>query len=190
MEKETTVKTTLPCKTKNRTRLPMSEFAAIKEILEKIIKIIDTMEKVESSLSENCRKEGLNYRYVLRLLNLAQKLTGGSEEANIKPIKVKTGYEAFYEDAFGRSALTDAGAFMTVPSDMQKRVKKVLSSTNPLGLSEREVKICKYYYIEGFTLEEIGMIENLTRERVRQIKSKGLKKVQTEKGIKLLYEEK
>lgn len=53
---------------------------------------------------------------------------------------------------------------------------------NVLGtLSEREEKVLKLYFgigaETGYTLEEIGMRFNLTRERVRQIKEKALKRL-------------
>ena len=48
-------------------------------------------------------------------------------------------------------------------------------------LSYREARVIKYYFgLDGtrpLTLEEIGTIFNITRERVRQIKEKGLRKL-------------
>jgi RNA polymerase primary sigma factor len=50
------------------------------------------------------------------------------------------------------------------------------------ALSSRESKVLKLYFGLGmkhpFTLEEIGEELNLTRERVRQIKEKALKRIQ------------
>jgi RNA polymerase primary sigma factor len=49
------------------------------------------------------------------------------------------------------------------------------------NLDEREIEILKYYHgideFRAFTLEEIGNILGLTRERIRQIKKKSLKKL-------------
>ena len=46
-------------------------------------------------------------------------------------------------------------------------------------MKEREARILKYYYglddSEPMTLEEIGEIFGVTRERIRQIKEKALK---------------
>ncbi len=60
--------------------------------------------------------------------------------------------------------------------ELSDSIEKVLSN-----LSEREQKILKMYYGIGnskeYTLEEIGKSLELTRERVRQLKTKALKKL-------------
>jgi RNA polymerase primary sigma factor len=57
-------------------------------------------------------------------------------------------------------------------------------------LSSRESKVLKLYFGLGmkhpFTLEEIGEELNLTRERVRQIKEKALKRIQFTTRCKIL----
>jgi RNA polymerase primary sigma factor len=49
------------------------------------------------------------------------------------------------------------------------------------GLKERESKILRLYFgldaAEPMTLEEIGVVLNITRERVRQIKEKALSRL-------------
>ncbi len=56
-------------------------------------------------------------------------------------------------------------------------IERALSSLSP-----REAKVLKLYFGLGmkhpFTLEEIGEELNLTRERVRQIKEKAIKRIQ------------
>ena len=44
-------------------------------------------------------------------------------------------------------------------------------------LNEREYLILKNRYWKGLTLEEIGQIEKVTRERIRQIESKAIRKI-------------
>jgi RNA polymerase primary sigma factor len=57
-------------------------------------------------------------------------------------------------------------------------------------LSSRESKVLKLYFGLGmkhpFTLEEIGEELNLTRERVRQIKEKAIKRIQFTTRCKIL----
>jgi RNA polymerase primary sigma factor len=57
-------------------------------------------------------------------------------------------------------------------------------------LSPREAKVLKYYFGLGmkhpFTLEEIGEQLHLTRERVRQIKEKAIKRIQFTTRCKIL----
>jgi len=59
-----------------------------------------------------------------------------------------------------------------------------------LTLTEREAEIIRMYYgINGrqpHTLEEIGEMFNLTRERVRQIKEKAIKRLQNTSRSKFL----
>jgi RNA polymerase primary sigma factor len=63
---------------------------------------------------------------------------------------------------------------------MQESLKKEIENTLST-LSEKEAMVIKLYF--GFnteysaTLEEIGEILNLTRERVRQIKEKALRRL-------------
>ena len=57
-------------------------------------------------------------------------------------------------------------------------------------LSSREAKVLKFYFGLGmkhpFTLEEIGEELHLTRERVRQIKEKAIKRIQFTTRCKIL----
>ena len=60
------------------------------------------------------------------------------------------------------------------------------------NLDEREIDILKYYHgideFRAFTLEEIGNILGLTRERIRQIKKRTLKKIRRNPKSKHLLE--
>ena len=64
-------------------------------------------------------------------------------------------------------------------------IERALSSLSP-----REAKVLKLYFGLGmkhpFTLEEIGEELNLTRERVRQIKEKAIKRIQFTTRCKIL----
>ena len=57
-------------------------------------------------------------------------------------------------------------------------------------LTEREKEILKLYFgidnEAAFTLDEIGRRFNITRERVRQIKSKALERLKSSTSIKTL----
>jgi RNA polymerase primary sigma factor len=60
-------------------------------------------------------------------------------------------------------------------------------------LTNREIDILKYYHgideHRSFTLEEIGNILGLTRERIRQIKKKALEKINTNNKSKTILEQ-
>jgi RNA polymerase primary sigma factor len=70
-------------------------------------------------------------------------------------------------------------------SSLQKEIERSLAT-----LGEREAEILRYYFgLNGtrpHTLEEIGEVFGLTRERVRQIKEKAIKKLKNNYRNKLL----
>ena len=72
---------------------------------------------------------------------------------------------------------------------MNNSLKKEIERTL-LTLGEREAEILKYYFgLSGYrqhTLEEIGSHFNLTRERVRQIKEKSIKRLKNNYRNRLL----
>ena len=55
-------------------------------------------------------------------------------------------------------------------------IRKILDAT---PLTERETQAIWLHVIEGNTLDEIGEVMNCTRERVRQIIGKGLRRLRT-----------
>ncbi len=72
---------------------------------------------------------------------------------------------------------------------MNNSLKKEIERTL-MTLDEREAEILKYYFgLGGYrqhTLEEIGSLLNLTRERVRQIKEKSIKRLKNNYRNRLL----
>ena len=70
-------------------------------------------------------------------------------------------------------------------NSLRKEIERTLST-----LGEREAEIIKYYFgLNGYsqhTLEEIGDVFGLTRERVRQIKEKSIKKLKNNYRNQLL----
>ena len=72
-----------------------------------------------------------------------------------------------------------------ITGSLRKEIERTLST-----LGEREAEIIKYYFgLNGYpqhTLEEIGEVFGLTRERVRQIKEKSIKKLKNHYRNRLL----
>ncbi len=70
-------------------------------------------------------------------------------------------------------------------NSLKKEIERTLST-----LGEREAEIIKHYFgLNGYrqhTLEEIGDVFGLTRERVRQIKEKSIKKLKNNYRNRLL----
>ncbi len=77
---------------------------------------------------------------------------------------------------------TDSGV---MESSLKQDIKEVLKK-----LTDREARILKLYYgLDGekaHTLEEVGLVFKLTRERVRQIKEKALQKLRESQHSKTL----
>jgi len=59
------------------------------------------------------------------------------------------------------------------PEDIEKRLISALEYC----LKEREIFVMKERYVEGKTLQEIGDSLGLTRERIRQLITKSLRKL-------------
>lgn len=72
-----------------------------------------------------------------------------------------------------------------IDSSLKMEIERTLSTLN-----DREAEILRYYFglngMNAHTLEEIGQALDLTRERVRQVKEKALKKLQNIHRNKLL----
>jgi len=86
-----------------------------------------------------------------------------------------------------------------VPDDNNDADKEIVSETESAEikrslsvLSERERQVIIYYFgldsnNHAYTLEEIGYMMDMTRERVRQVKDKALKKLRTRSKKSLLH---
>ena len=75
----------------------------------------------------------------------------------------------------------------TEASLLREQLKSVLDT---LGLREREVIDYRYGLSDGYsrTLEEVGRFFNVTRERVRQIEAKALRKLRHPQRLRMLRE--
>jgi RNA polymerase primary sigma factor len=84
-----------------------------------------------------------------------------------------------------------------IPEDNYEADRKVVSESESAAvkrslsvLNEKERKIIIYYFgldaNKSYTLEEIGYMMDMTRERVRQVKDKALKKLRTRSKKSLL----
>ena len=71
--------------------------------------------------------------------------------------------------------------------DLNKSIERMLGD-----LKEREAKVLRMYYGLGtdreMTLEEIGQIMGLTRERIRQIKEEAFEKIRSSKTFKYMHD--
>jgi RNA polymerase primary sigma factor len=122
----------------------------------------------EPTLEEIAEKMGMSLDKVEKILKITKKPIsletpiGEEEDSRL---------EDFIED---KEAISPQDA--AISSNMAKRIQKVLSTLN-----EREEKILRMRFGIGekhdHTLEEVGQDFNLTRERIRQIENKALRKL-------------
>ena len=85
------------------------------------------------------------------------------------------------EDSHFGDLLPDGAAESPAVGASQEALKReVLNALKSLGYREREIIKLRYGLGDGYsyTLEEVGHIFRVTRERIRQIEAKALKKLQ------------
>jgi RNA polymerase primary sigma factor len=85
------------------------------------------------------------------------------------------------EDSFFGDFIEDENTASPISLAAQEMLKdKIKSVLNTLTYREREIIKLRYGLGDGYTytLEEVGKIFNVTRERVRQIEAKAVRKLQ------------
>lgn len=152
-------------------------------IIEKNNKIIDATRKLSIELGCDPTDED-----IAKKVNMSVEKVREIKQAIIKPISL--------EKTVGADEDTSIGDFVqdvnglnpfeyTKKEDLKETFRKCFKS-----LSEREVSVLVLRYgLNGekpLTLEEVGKRFDLTRERIRQIESRALKKLREPKNLELL----
>ncbi|HLC57592.1 MAG TPA: RNA polymerase sigma factor RpoD/SigA [Candidatus Nanoarchaeia archaeon] len=145
------------------------------DLLSKIRKLSATLQQAHASaynpLPEELAKElGVTEEQIEGTISLARYPL--SLDANLNP---EEGNDKTLLDILEDTSSPSPDASITA-SSTREEIEQVLA-----GLSPREADILKLYFgwndEEPLTLEEIGLRFKLTRERIRQIKEKALKKL-------------
>lgn len=140
-------------------------------VLQQKLNRAPTIEELSKELKMSVKELEEITKYDLPLISINDKLDEDNELEKIIAADTES-----LEDIFSKKNLS-------------KELKEILEKC---GLTEREMEIL--YLRNGFqggnpfTLEQIGQIYNITRERVRQIENKALKKIRMSSHAKKLIE--
>jgi RNA polymerase primary sigma factor len=112
-------------------------------------------------------------------LQLQESEISECAQLSATPVSLEAPLQAEEEGRFGDVLKDESGESPEEPvmrDNLRDEVRKVLGT-----LAQREEEVVRLYFgigvDTGYTLEEIGIRFNLTRERVRQIKEKALKRL-------------
>jgi RNA polymerase primary sigma factor len=152
-------------------------------------RVLNQIKRVSSELQQNLHRKpepeeiaiqlGLSLEEVKDTLPLMQDnfflddYVGNDEDST---------YLDFLEDTSSQGPDCDV-----LEDDLQDSITRMLGD-----LKEREAKVLRLYYGLGtdkeMTLEEIGQIMGLTRERIRQIKEEAFEKIRTSKTFRYMHD--
>jgi RNA polymerase primary sigma factor len=157
-------------------RLPLNKIGSINKINRALAELEQRHER-EPSIQE-----------ISRTLELAPEEIKEALKHSTKPLSMDAPLNEEEEDSMYDIMESDENPSPDenlINESLNREIERALSS-----LTEREAKIIRLYYGLGnkhpFTLEEIGEKINLTRERVRQIKEKAIKRLKHTTRNKIL----
>jgi len=157
-------------------RLPLNKIGSINKINRALAELEQRHER-EPSIQE-----------ISKTLELAPEEIKEALKNSTKPISMDAPLNEEEEDSMYDIMESDENPppdEKLINESLNREIERALSS-----LTEREAKIIRLYYGLGnkhpFTLEEIGEKINLTRERVRQIKEKAIKRLKHTTRNKIL----
>ncbi len=157
-------------------RLPLNKVGAINKI-----------SKVYSKLEQEFEREPSRDE-IASMLNIEPADVGDTMRVNVRHVSMDApfvqGEDNNLLDVLENSDSPRADSFLMNES-LLKEINRALAT-----LTEREREVIKLFFgigmNQGLTLEEIGAKFDLTRERVRQIKEKGIRRLRHKSRSKLL----
>lgn len=152
------------------------------EVLKEINSKLCTVQQVISdtmsgkSMIESVKKQNLNLHQFRRVLDIVHAVQYVDNKGS-KPLSERltrdficNPIEALYGDIF--AVYGDEWNDFSIPEDAEESYRYVASQ-----LTEREQKVIELYYFDDMTLEEAGKVFSVTRDRIRQILSKAVRKL-------------
>jgi len=144
-----------------------------------MVETINRLRKAEKKLAQVYNRKP-TIEELAKELDLTPEKVQDIQKIAIEPLSLESpvGDE---EDTTYADFVSDGDALdpleYTIKSKYKEELDKVLSTT--LNVREEEVIRLRYGLVDGkqHTLEEVGKVFNVTRERIRQIESKALRKL-------------
>ena len=152
-------------------------------------KLFNVMEDVEEHFCDYCPE---NEQYpCVKLIELISKKNGWTVEETKKNIKYFSNCTSLDQMIENEEEISDDGLFNDELNDSLTKAnhrKVLMELLNTIKPREREVLLYRNGFTEKgvLTLEEVGQIYGLTRERIRQLEGKALRRLQHSSRINRL----
>ena len=177
-----------------RTKVTDEKLNNVAEMLENMAKAVREMHETGDSMAKICNKYGINYIPFRSSIILAMDRYMIDKDS-IKPLSEiempeKDPYLYLFSAISGCKYENVLGEF-EIPFDLEDTIDEILNNPSKYGLTDRETSILKYRFAmteEGDfkTLEEVGAIFGRTRDRIRQIEAKAIRKLRHPSRFKLI----
>jgi RNA polymerase primary sigma factor len=146
------------------------------------VHMIETMSKVRNATKELIQKNGRepSIKEISNLLDITEEDTRKVIKISKHPISLDRPI-GDSDDGFFGDFIEDKGTVSPVKAATHEMLKEKLGDVlGTLTYREREIIKLRYGLGDGYTytLEEVGKIFKVTRERVRQIEAKAIRKLQ------------
>lgn len=135
----------------------------------------------KTTVAKFCRENNLNQIKISKLIALLSDITQLQEGVRMEQThsftyarEYMTATEKLYMDVM-RCNVEETASYM--PIDAEETVHDLLTNYSNWGLSEREAKVLKLRYYEDMTMEKVGRAFGVTKERIRQVEAKALRKL-------------
>jgi RNA polymerase sigma factor (sigma-70 family) len=143
-----------------------------RDVLTRMLNVVERVKKGETEQSA-CRTENIDFRAFRTFVRRQWAYKEGIPAADVE-------IEYDWKERFLRAAYDGKVVYA---SDFDECYNFALST-----LTEREAQIIRYRFEEDMTLEAVGRIYNLTRDRIRQIEAKALRKLRHPDRMRIFTE--